>query len=53
MAVGCSHGELICPESRKAVLEFAKKFRPDFRAHLGDFIDLAAMRGGVSSDVDS
>jgi len=53
MAVGCSHGELICPESRRAVLEFSKKFRPDFRAHLGDFIDLAAMRGGVSSDVDS
>jgi hypothetical protein len=53
MAVGCSHGELICPESRRAVLDFAKKFRPDFRAHLGDFIDLAAMRGGVASDVDS
>lgn len=47
MAVGCSHGDNIDPEARKAVLEFKKSFKPDVTLHLGDFTDLAALRSGA------
>lgn len=53
MAVGCSHGDHICPEARKAVLEFRDKWKPDTVMHLGDFIDLAALRSGAQGNPDS
>jgi hypothetical protein len=52
MAVGCSHGDHICPEARRAVLEFKDKWKPDTVLHLGDFIDLAALRAGAQSNPD-
>lgn len=53
MAVGCSHGDHICPEARKAVLEFKSKWKPDTTLHLGDFVDLASLRAGAQSSADS
>ena len=56
MAVGCSHGKHICPEAKKAVLDFKKKWirRDDLTLHLGDAIDTAAFRSGARGiDADS
>jgi len=50
MAVSCSHGDHIDPEARDAVLSFQSRFRPDTTIHLGDFVDMAAARGGAMSD---
>ena len=52
MAVGCSHGIHIDPEARKAVLQFKEKWKPDTTLHLGDFIDLAALRAGARANPD-
>lgn len=50
MAVSCSHGDLIDPEARNAVLAFKEAFRPHTTVHLGDFIDMAAARSGAMND---
>ncbi len=52
MAVGCSHGHLACPKALRAVLTFRDKFRPDYTAHLGDFVDVAALRSGAAGSKD-
>lgn len=52
MAVSCSHGGLADPQALKAVLEFRDRWKPDFVAHLGDFIDMAAFRSGAKGKVD-
>ncbi len=64
MAVGCSHGEFIDPDAREAVIKFKSRWKPQTTLHLGDFVDLAALRAGagpgtkdsaksVSKDVDA
>ena len=53
MAVGCSHGDQIDPEARKAVLTFRDRWKPDTTFHLGDFLDLAAFRAGAVNDPNS
>jgi hypothetical protein len=55
MAVGCSHGDQIDPEARKAVLTFKERWKPEPSAtfHLGDFLDLAAFRTGAVNDPNS
>jgi hypothetical protein len=54
MAVGCSHGDQIDPEARKAALKFKNDlWKPDTTIHLGDFLDLAAFRSGAISDPNS
>lgn len=52
MAVACSHGDLICPDSEKAVLTFEQEFKPKVRAHLGDYLDTAAFRKGAKGTPD-
>ncbi len=58
MGIGCSHGYLIDPLARKAVLKFAQDYKPEFKFHLGDWIDTTAFRSGAkgtkdeTSDVD-
>ena len=47
MAVTCSHGEFLDPEARTAVLAFQERWRPHTTLHLGDFVDLAALRSGA------
>lgn len=50
LAVGCSHGEFLDPEARDAVLTFKERWQPHTTLHLGDFIDLAAMREGAMNN---
>ncbi len=52
MAVGCSHAQLADPSAIKAVLGFKARFKPDFTAHLGDFIDATALRRGAKDTCD-
>lgn len=50
----CSHGHLIDEPSAKAYLEFNERYKPHKRLHLGDFLDLAALRkGGEVNGADS
>jgi hypothetical protein len=52
LAVGCSHGNMIDPEARKAVLDFRDKWKPDSIIHLGDFVDTACFRQGAKGTSD-
>ena len=52
LAVGCSHGNLICPKARSAVLKFRNSYSPHHVMHLGDFWDTAALRSGASGTKD-
>ena len=52
LAVGCSHGNLVDPKSAEAVLEFKARWKPDTIAHLGDFVDVSAFRGGAKGTSD-
>jgi len=48
MVVADNHGNLICEKARKKALAFVKTWKPDYRIHLGDFIDLSPLRRGAS-----
>lgn len=52
MAVTCSHAQHLCPDARRAVLAFARSFRPHTLAHLGDFLDTTAFRSGARGTTD-
>lgn len=52
MAVGCSHGDLVHPQALEDVLEFKRRFQPDIRFELGDFVDTAAFRSGAAGTKD-
>ena len=52
MAIGCSHGHLIDPNAKAAVLDFAERFKPVRRFHLGDWCDTAALRLGAKGSSD-
>lgn len=52
LAVSCSHGHLADPTAIEAVLKFRKEWKPHFTAHLGDFLDLAALRSGAKASPD-
>lgn len=49
---GCSHGNLADPNALAAVLRFKAAYKPDFTAHLGDFLDTAAFRSGARGTED-
>jgi len=51
-AVSCSHGSDIDPRAREAALKFFDAYKPHERLHLGDAIDLGAMRAGARRDPD-
>lgn len=51
-AVGCSHGGLIDPVARKAVLTAKERWKPHKTIHLGDFVDTAAFRAGAKGTSD-
>ncbi len=53
LACSCSHGDFIDPEARDAILKFKKLWKPHTTLHLGDFVDLAALRKGAQADVNS
>ena len=48
MVVADNHGNLICEKAKKKALAFVKTWKPDYRVHLGDFIDLSPLRRGAS-----
>lgn len=52
LAVGCSHGMHICPDARRAVLQFVKEYKPHTVVHLGDYCDTAAFRAGAAGSQD-
>ena len=52
VAVACSHGDFIHPQSRKDVLDFCKRFNPYYRLHLGDAVDTACFRSGAPGTKD-
>lgn len=53
LACGCSHGHLADPKATGAILKFRQAWKPDQVWHLGDAVDLAAMRSGAQRDPDS
>lgn len=53
LACGCSHGHLADPKATGAILKFRQAWKPDQVWHLGDAVDLAAMRAGAQRDPDS
>ena len=53
LAVSCSHGHLADAKATKATLEFRKRWKPDITLHLGDALDLAALRAGAMRNPDS
>jgi hypothetical protein len=52
VAIGCSHGELIHPKVFAACCDFADRYKPHRRVHLGDNADFAAYRGGARGTRD-
>lgn len=53
IAFGCSHGDALDPEARDAVLTAIDRWKPARRIHLGDAVDLSALRSGAQSNPDS
>ncbi len=53
LASGCSHGHLADPKATNAILKFRQAWKPNETWHLGDAVDLAAMRAGAQRDPDS
>jgi hypothetical protein len=45
-----NHGGLICHDSAKKLMDFAKTWKPHYRIHLGDVWDFAPLRGGASQE---
>ena len=52
LAVGCSHGNHIDPVAAAAVVKFRDSWKPQTVVHLGDFVDVAALRGGAAGSQD-
>ncbi len=45
-----THGELICPDYKKRILQFCKDHPKARRYHLGDFLDLPQLRRGAGDE---
>lgn len=52
LAVGCSHGRYVDGNAARAVLKFAKQFKPHLIVHLGDWSDCTCLRGGAAGTSD-
>jgi predicted phosphodiesterase len=52
LGVSCSHAKYIDPVAWDAVLRFKEIYKPDTICHLGDFIDLSALRELLSDCKD-
>lgn len=49
VAVGDNHGDKVDKKSAQALFDFCKKFKPDYRIHLGDCYDIRSLRSGASN----
>ena len=47
VAIGDSHGDLVCDKTLKTALTFIKDYKPDLLVHLGDAFDFRALRSGI------
>jgi hypothetical protein len=45
-----SHGDLICPDAAKKILDFKSEWKPHYTIHLGDVWDLRCLRKGSSNE---
>lgn len=52
MAVGCSHGVYADPKALAAVVKFRDSFKPQVMLHLGDALDVTALRSGARGTPD-
>lgn len=52
VAIGCTHGDFADPTLLGSVLNFCSIYKPQIRIHLGDYLDLAAFRGGAKGSKD-
>lgn len=52
LAVSCTHGHLADPKATGAMLKFRAAYKPATVLHLGDFVDMAALRAGARRDGD-
>lgn len=52
LAVACTHGHLIDPAFRAAILKFKQQLKPAAVFHLGDWCDTAALRAGAKGTSD-
>lgn len=52
IAVSCTHGSFLEPRIAKQVLQFAERYKPKYRFHLGDVLDTAAFRAGAQGTPD-
>lgn len=50
MIVSDSHGNHLNEAAQRAALDFKSQFKPHHTIHLGDFLDLAALRNGASDE---
>jgi hypothetical protein len=50
LAVSCSHGHLANAAACKAAIEMKRRWKPETTMHLGDAVDLAALRAGAMRD---
>ena len=47
IAVGCNHGYWADKSATDAVLEFTRRWKPETRIHLGDYLDTTSFRTGA------
>lgn len=52
LAVGCSHGKMIDPHARDAVLRFRERWKPKHIIHLGDACDTTAFMAGAKGKAE-
>lgn len=50
IAIADNHGDMIDPETEKALFSFVSDFKPEVRVHLGDNFDFRNLRKGASDD---
>lgn len=50
VAIGDSHGDLVCKKSLAAAVSFIKEYKPDLLVHLGDAFDFRALRAGIRAN---
>lgn len=52
LIVGCSHGHLADRIALRTIKNFKSSYKPFLTVHLGDFFDVAALRGGAKGSKD-
>tara|TARA_R110000868_G_scaffold84282_1_gene237649 strand:+ start:677 stop:1414 length:738 start_codon:yes stop_codon:yes gene_type:complete len=48
--IGCTHGDLVCPDAVSVLKQFLAEWKPKHRIHLGDLWDFRGLRGGANPE---